>query len=94
MANYKIVKDHDLETVVAGMNAGSGYVPFGALKKVNGIYLQILVKRDPAVEARAVWDYFSSSGAMIHLPTLDDAPTLMEAAFADVVENLKSPPTE
>ena len=85
-----VVLTGTIDEVVQHMNAkGQEYVPYGPLKSTDKGYVQVMVgiARPPT----AVWDYFTSSGAMIHLPNMDDAPTLMEAAYADVLENLNAP---
>jgi len=84
-----VVLNGPIEQVVQQMNAKAEekYVPYGPLKFTSQNYVQVMVLvAEPDV--KQVWEYFTSSGAMIHLPNMDDAPTLMEAAYADVIENL------
>lgn len=94
MEKYRICSAGDPSLVVDEMNAlPGGYVPFGAMKAANAQFVQIMVKLDdPSGAAKGAWDYFSTSGAMVNLPNMDDAPTLMDAAFADVVETLNPNP--
>ena len=85
-----VVLTGPIDKVVEHMNAKSQeYVPYGPLKFTASGYVQVMVKKEESGPT-AVWEYFTSSGAMIHLPNMDDAPTLMEAAYADVLENLNA----
>lgn len=90
---YRICSERDPSLVVEQMNTLNGYVPFGPMKAANDQFVQIMVRLDdPNAAAKRAWDYFSTSGAMVNLPNMDDAPTLMDAAFADVVETLNPNP--
>jgi len=97
MEKYRICSNADPGRVAEQMNelSGQAYVPYGALKWVaSGEFVQIMVKLDDSkAAAKGAWDYFSTSGAMVNLPNMDDAPTLMEAAFADITEGLNSTQT-
>lgn len=85
-----VVLNGTIDEVVQQMNAkGKEYVPYGPLKLTDKGYVQVMAQTKNQ-KPTAVWDYFTSSGAMIHLPNMDDAPTLMEAAYADVLENLNA----